>query len=324
MNTQKFGLNRIQWILAGVLVLQIILAVVVNLPKGTQASSGPLLDRYDPGAIAAILLDNQSGDQLHLQKINGAWVLPEKGNYPVMSDKVAELLEKIEKVDTSRMVTQTSASHSQLLVADDDFMGKIVLSQADGKSYILYLGSSGGAGATHIRVSGQDQVYLTSDLTSWEVSPALNSWIDANYLTLTQDQIQSLSVQNANGTFKFTRGDDGRWTYDGLGAGEIFDAETFQTNISRLARLRMLEPLGTEADPTLGFDAPGASVAFALRDETGSTSQITLIIGRKLGENYTAKVSTSPYYVKIAPLYATSLLEMDHASLLKVEPTPTP
>lgn len=324
MNTQKFGLNRLQWILAGVLAVQIILAVVVNLPRSTQASSGPLLKEYDPNTIVEILIENQSGEQFHIKKADGAWVLPEAGNYPVQVDKVTELLEKIKNVRANRMVTQTAASHSQLLVTEDDFMSKIILNEAGGKSYRLFLGSSGGAGATHIRISGNNQVYLTADLTSWEVSPTLSSWINTEYLTLNQEQIQSVSVQNANGTFTFTKAADGEWLYDSVGDGETFDADAFQTTINRLASLRMLEPLGTEADSSLGFEEPGAITVFELQDETGSTSQLTLIIGGRLADNYAAKASNSPYYVKIAPIYATSLLEMDHASLMVADPTPTP
>ena len=88
----------------------------------------------------------------------------------------------------------------------------------------------------------------------------------------------------------------------------------------------MVEPLGTEVDPSLGFEEPGATAIFTLQDETENTSQLTLTItiGGRLGDNYAAKASISPYYVKIAPIYASSLLEMDHAGLLVAEPTPTP
>ena len=324
MKTQKFGLSRLQWILAGVLVVQIILAVVINLPRGTQASGGPLLEGFDPVMINEILIENQSGEQIRLKKIEGSWVLPEAGNYPVMADKVTELLTKIKNVQTNRLVTQTAASHSQLSVADDNFMNKIILNEAGGKSYRLFLGSSSGAGATHIRLSDRNQVYLTAGLASWEVSPTPSSWIDTEYLTLNQDQIQSISVQNANGTFIFTKGTDGQWVYDDLGEGETFDADTFQATINRLASLRMLEPLGTEVDPSLGFDKPRTTVVFGLQEEAGSTSQLTFLIGGKLGENFVAKASSSPYYVILSSANVSSLLDMDHASLLVVEATPTP
>jgi hypothetical protein len=324
MNTQKFGLSRLQWILIGVLAVQIILTIVVSLPRGTRAASGPLLEGYDPSTVTEVLIENQSGEQVHLKTIDGVWVLPEAGNFPVNGDKVTELLEKIGKVQTNRLVAQTAASHNQLSVAEDNFIAKIILNEADGKSYHLFLGSSGGAGATHIRLSGNDPVYLTDQLASWEVSPTLSSWIDTEYLTLDQTQIQALSIQNANGTFKFTKGTDGKWVYEGLGEGETFNTSSFQSTIDRLTALRMLEPLGTEADPSLGFEEPAAAAVFELQGENETTSQVTLIIGGRLGENYAAKASNSSYFVKIAPTYATPLLEMDHASLLVTEPTPTP
>ena len=95
-----------------------------------------------------------------------------------------------------------------------------------------------------------------------------------------------------------------------------------QNSVSNLTEL--VEPLSTEADPSLGFEEPGATAIFTLQDETENTSQLTLTIAGRLGDNYAAKASISPYYVKIAPIYASSLLEMDHAGLLVAEPTPTP
>jgi len=324
MKTQKLSLNRLQLILAGVLILQILLAVVVNLPRRIEASGGPLLEGYDPATTAEIWIENQSGDQLHIQKIDGEWVIPEKGNYPIRAEKVAELLEKVKGVQTNRMVTQTETSHSQLLVAEDDFMNKIILIDANGNAHILFLGTSSGAGATHIRRSGHNQVFLTSDLTSWEVSPAISSWIDTAYLNLNQDQIQSINVQNSNGAFNFTKGTDGQWVFDALEDGEEFDVNAFQNMIGSVVSLQMLEPLGMEERPSWGFDESVAAVSFVIQDESQSSKQVTLNIGRLLGSDYAVKASNSPYYVKVSPTYISSLLEMDHSNLLVAEPTPTP
>lgn len=323
MKTLKINLNRTQWILVGVLALQIILAVVINLPQRSQAASGPLLKDFDPNEIFEIRIENQTGEQLLLQKIDDEWILPAKGNFPVGGEKVSELLEKVANVGTRRLVTQTAGSHSQLKVSEDDFISQIVLKKADGTFQRLILGASGGAGATHVRHSVSDRVYLTADLAAWEVSPTLSSWIDTTFITITQDQIMALSVENGNGTFKFAKGDDGVWIYEGIGEGEEFDAESFLTTVNRLASVRMLEPLGTEVQPSWGFEDPGATVIFGMQDETQSTRQLTLAIGGMLAGNHAAKSSDSPYYVKIAPVYASTLLEMTHDSLMVTEPTPT-
>ena len=324
MRTQKFGLNRLQWILIGALVLQVILAIVVNLPRDTQATGGPLLEGFDPTTITEVWIENPSGGQIHLQKVAGDWVLPERGNHPVMGSNVTELLNKIENITTNRLVTQTEASHAQLMVAEDDFMSKVILAESGGKSQILYLGSSGGSGATHIRQAGHDQVYLTAELTSWEVTPTMSSWIDTSYLSLVQDQILGIRVENANGTFEFSKDAEGTWTYAGLADGDVFDVESFQTTAGRLSAIRMVETLGPEVDPSLGFGDPAATVVVEIQDETESTNQVTLMIGSELGGNYAVKSSSSPYYVKVSSTYVTSWVEMDHAGLLMVEPTPTP
>jgi hypothetical protein len=320
MNTRTLGLSRFQWILVGVLVVQIILAVVVNLPRNTRAESSPLVDDFDPTSIKDLVIENQSTAKLHLAEDNGEWVLPEAGDYPANAEKVTEVLGKIQNIKTNRLVTQTTASHKQLQVADDNFIGRVTFTDSNGKSQKIYIGSSAGSGATHVRLDGMNQVYLTSELTSWEVTPAVSSWIDTTYITLDQDQLQTLRIENANGSFSFHKDESGKWTLDDLNEGEQLDSTGLETKISRFTTLRMVEPLGTSSQASWGLNQPLATAVFGLAD--GTTVSIAVGAQAENG-NYVIKASNSPYYVDIAAITAESLINMDRASLL-LQPTPTP
>jgi len=320
MNTHTLGLNRFQWILAVVLVTQIILAIVVNLPHKTRAESNPLVEGFDPASIVDVVIENQSTDKLHLAEVNGEWVLPEAGDYPANADKVTEVLGKIQNIKTNRLVTQTAASHNQLQVAEDNFNGRVTFTDSNGKPQTLYIGSSAGSGATHVRLDGMNQVYLTSELTSWEVTPTVSSWIDTTYITLDQDQLQTLRVENANGSFSFHKDESEKWTLEDLNEGEDLDSSGLQTKINRFTTLRMVEPLGTTAQTSWGLNQPLATAVFGLADGT----TVSIAVGA-LGQNgnYAIKASNSPYYVDIAATTAESLINMDRASLL-LQPTATP
>jgi hypothetical protein len=320
MNTRTLGLSRFQWILAGVLVIQIILAVVVNLPHNTRAESSPLVEDFDPAGIEDLVIENQSSPKLHLAKVNAEWVLPEAGDYPANADKVTEVLGKIQNINTNRLVTQTAASHNQLQVAQDNYIGRLTFTDSNGKPHTLYIGSSAGSGATHVRLDDMNQVYLTSELTSWEVTPTVSSWIDTTYITLEQDQLQTLRVENANGSFSFHKDESGKWTLDGLNEGEDLDSTGLETKINRLTTLRMLEPLGTSAQASWGLNQPLATAVFGLSD--GTTVSIAVGAQRENG-NYGIKASNSPYYVDVAAATAETLINMDRASLL-LQPTATP
>lgn len=320
MNTRTLGLSRFQWILAGVLVVQIVLAIVLNLPQSTRAESRPLVEDFDPFVIVDILIEDQSGQELHMTQVEGQWELPEAGNYPVNGAKVFEVLGKIQNIKTDRLVTQTAASHKQLQVTENDFQGRVTLTNTNGKSQIVYIGSSAGSGATHVRLDGMNQVYLTSELTSWEVTPTVSTWIDTTYVTLDEDQLQTLRVENANGTISFKKDESGAWTLDDLAEAETFDSTALQTTLNRFITLRMIEPLGRTAEASWGLDQPLATAVFGLSDGT----TVNIEIGTALDDgNYVAKAATSPYYVSIATVTADSLINMDRASLL-VQPTPTP
>lgn len=320
MNTRTPRLSRFQWILAGLLVVQIILVVVLNLPRSARTESSLLVENFDPARVVDVLIENQAGQELHMAKVNGQWELPEAGNYPVNAQKVAEVLGKIQNIKTDRLVTQTASSHKQLQVAQSDFQSRVTLEDSDGKSLILYIGSAAGSAATHVRLDGMDQVYLTGELTSWETAPTVSSWIDTTYVTLDLDQVQTIRVVNTSGTYNFTKDEIGTWTLDDLVEGESLDSTTLETTINRFGTLRMVEPLGRQAGASWGLDQPLATAVFESADGT----KVSITIGAVLGDgNYAAKASNSPYYVSLAAITAESLINMDRTSLL-VQPTPTP
>jgi hypothetical protein len=326
MKTRSLGLTRLQWILVIILIAQIIMAIAINIPRNKQAISGPLLNNFDPSNIVQIDIESQTNDPMRISKVEGSWVLADAGNYPVKSDKVTEILNKIKNIQTNRLVAQTEASHTQLQVAEDNYVNRIILTNDSGESFIIFIGSSGGTGATHVRNLGSDQVYLTSELASWEIAPTMSSWIDTIYITIPEDQSNKVVIQNSNGIFNFTKGEDGQWIYDGLLDGEAFNSSDFQTSISRFFSLNMQKPLGTVQDASMGLDQPSAIATFEINNQDGSTSAIEVKIGKMLAADvsYTAKASTSPYYVSIANYIAEPLINMDHLSLLEEEPTPTP
>lgn len=320
MSNRTPGLSRFQWILAGALLVQVILAVVVNLPRTARTESSLLVADFDPAQVVDLLIENQAGMQLHMTEVNGQWELPEAGNYPVNSQKVSEVLGKIQNITTDRLVTQTAASHQQLQVSENNFLGRLTLTGSDGKPRILYVGSAAGSGATHVRLDGMDQVYLTGELASWEVSPTVSSWIDTAYVNLDTGQLQAVSVENARGTFNFIKNENGAWSLDDLAEGEVLDSTALETTLNRFNTLRMAAPLGTQADASWGLDQPQATAVFESADGT----ELSITIGAVLEDgNYAAKASNSPYYVSIPAITADSLINMDRTDLL-VQPTPTP
>lgn len=319
-------MRRNHWILLGLLVVQVALAAWFFWPKSAETAQGhPLFPGLNIDEVVAVTIADDSGKELELRKVAGEWVLPKADDFPAKKEKVMPLLEKVAALNTGRLVARTTASHRQLQVAEDAFVRRVDLETADGNVYTLYIGSSPRYGVVHVRVGGQNEVYLARELNVWDIAPNANLWIDPLYLSVPQDTLSRVTLHNANGTFVFEKGEtteDGtiKWMLTDLAPGETQSEGEVRLLINQATNLNMIEPLGKEPQASYGLDQPSAIVTL-----TTATDVITLTLGAEDAEtrNVVAKASTSPYYVYVAKNSVMRLLEATREKLVP-PPTPTP
>jgi hypothetical protein len=317
--------KRYNQILVGILVIQIVVSVIVLWPRPTSAvESEPLFPALVNGngasEIVALTITDNEGNTTTLRRVTGNWVLPDADDYPAQESKITALLEKIVVLDTSRLVTRTDASHKRLQVDEDDFMRRIEFETGDGTRHTLYLGSSPRYGATHFRLDAQSETFLTNEITTWDTNGTPSSWVDTTYLNIPQDQITKWTLENANGTFIFTKDEEGNWTMDGLAEDETL-AETRVTAALRQAVfLNLTIPLGKENLATYGMDEPQAVATIETADQV-----VTLRVGAQDPDDnsYTVISSESPYYVQVSEFSVQNLVENTRDDFLEVPPTPT-
>jgi Domain of unknown function (DUF4340) len=343
------NLNRTNQILVAVLVVQLIVAIIAFFPRNTAASDqagGPLLRSFKPGDVTEITIHDKDGKQIVLAKsAAGDWVMPKADNYPVSSSDVTTLLGKVQALKTNRLIAQNRASHSRLGVAETGYEHLVEFKDAGGNVQRLYIGTSGGANATHMRVGDQDLVYLTSGLSGFDVSTQANTWVGTPYFNVDQNTIVSLTVQNAQGTFNFKKV-NGAWTLDGLAAGEIANASSIQNIVSQAASISLTTPIGTTDQDRFKMKTPTATVTLAVESQATPASQFSapfqgtptpslvtpqtvrssysLLFGAKQdGGEYVLKSSQSTFYVQVGASTAEAFANLKRADLLTPPPTPT-
>lgn len=320
-------MSRFQRILSAILALQIAIVVVVYWPRGTAAKAGePLFGDLSVDEIVKYSVSDGEGNRINLSKSFGQWMLPDAGDFFADSQKISTVLEKIVAVQTNRLVTRTPASHKRLQVSDEDYQRRVQFEAEDGEKYILYIGSSSGARATHIRVAGQVEVYLSSELTSWEFGASATDWIDNVYLSVPAADIKAMVLENENGTFEFEKDAEDQWLMMGLEEGEEFDSSKLRTLVTRVASLNMTEPLGKEEKPEYGFDSPGAVVTLMTLNEANESKTYTIRIGKKDpgDNNFFIHSSESAYFVKVTSYSAEDFVNRTREDFLKPPPTPVP
>lgn len=314
-------MKRHNQVLAGILVVQIILSIVVFWPKSTVAiESKPVFPDLEAGDIVALTIADAGGNSTALRQVTGEWVLPDADDYPAQADKITPLLDKIVGLTTGRLVTRTDASHKRLQVAPDDFVRRIEFETADGTKHTLYLGSSPSYGVTHFRVDGQSETYLTDAISTWETNATAASWINTAYLSVPRTDVTRMTLENTNGTFTFTKDDAGNWTMEDLAADETLNEGQVTTLLQRATSVNMLTPLGKGDEAAYGMDKPNAVVTLETGDET-----ITLRVGAKDPDDnsYVVISSESPYYVRVSEFAVKHVVESTRDDFLQVPPTPT-
>jgi len=311
-------MNKQNQILIAILVIQIIIGAAVFWPgAGAQAQSGPLLPDFAAANVIGLTIADSDGNSLSLAKSGDGWALPEADDFPADETKITPLLEKFEAVESNRLVTRTEASHQRLQVAADNFARKVDLSLTDGSNHTLYIGSS--AGATHVRAADAPEVYLTGELTNWDVNAQPSAWIDPLYFTVPQTATVSLTLENVNGTFEFVKAGEA-WTMTGLAADETLDTDAAARLVNSLSAVRMTRPIGKTEQPDFGLDVPQAVVTLQTSDET-----YTLQVGVKNADDdsYVCKASNSDYYVWVAAFTDDDLAQKARTDFLVAAPEPT-
>jgi hypothetical protein len=313
-------------ILAALLGLQILIGVIVYWPRSAPAQPGePLLGELTAEQLTGLAFSDQTGSQVRLARLGAEWILPEADGYPADSMRLDAFVERLLAVQTNRLVTQTAASHRRLLVAEDEFERRIDLQTNDGRQVTVFIGSSAGTRATHIRLAGQDQVYLTGEVGASDAGAAASNWIDTTYQNIPADQVRVLTLENAAGIFTFERDAQGNWIFPDLGEGEEFNSNLLPTWLNRVATLRMLAPLGTEALAAYGLDTPVAILTVTTISDAG-LRDYTLAIGAQSERpaGYIVKSSESAYYAVVAGFNVEEFITATRETFLVQPPPETP
>ena len=313
-------MTKLQRILIGIMAAQLVLAAIVFWPRQAANASKPLLDVASEDVTALTIQDDQ-GESVTLTKAGDSWVASSAAGYPADAAKITPVISKLVAINTGRLVGETAASHTQLQVADNKFVRKVDVQTAAG-AQTLYLGSSAGSNTTHVRLAGQNQVYLAGDLATWDIAGNLTAWVNPVYFSVSAADVTGFTLKNANGEFVFEKDASGVWMLRGLAAGEVLDANNVASLVNQFTSLQLTKVLGKTEDSAYGLAQPGATLSI-LAKSGDQTKSYGLTIGAKdaADNSYAVKSSESPYYVRVAEYSVKELVERTRERFM--QPTPT-
>jgi len=331
-------MTKLNRALTVVLALQVGVLVAIRMSGGgpSKPRLRKLFEKPQTQDVTRLRVAGADGKSVLLEKQAGKWVLASGGGYPALGNKVTELLGKLAGVQAGAPVTEKPDHHRALEVGKEGFQRELTIEPGPGgKPLRLYLGSSSGIKDVHLRIDGQNAVYLVKDLTPWDAGTSAADWVTTDYFKADRDRIVELTLENAEGKLELKKGEGGKWTVAGLAE----DATLKQTEIDSLlgaaSTVNLQEPVGRAVEAKHGLEKPLATLTLALEEkkadekaeekkaeekkaeEKAPSPRTTLVlkVGAKEGDAYYAKSESSPYVVKVGAWTVEPLLKKKAADL---------
>jgi hypothetical protein len=309
-------MNRSQWILAGVLAVQVLLILLFRAGGESTGSLQPhaLLPGLAELEPAGIRISDGSEETITLIRTEGSWILGDPDGYPADAGKIRDLLEDLESLQVRRPVVSSDRYHDTLKVTEEEHERRVRIYREidDDPAFELFLGSSPNYRIHHVRLSGDDRVYEQQALTPYALDTGAGSWVDQEPVDLPAGAvIVGVTLRNGHGAFE-AESVEGTWRLlSPPGAGEP-DGSAVDSWVRSLVTLRLSEPAGEVDDDAHGYADPAAVLELIYETETDERAAIRIIVGAETGEDggaRYARVGESAYSVVLSGWEARKLTD---------------
>jgi len=317
-------MDRAQRVLAGLLAAQIVLLLILHNPfvrahAGAEQKLLPALASITPEKVEIAAGD---GGSLTLERRGAGWVLGRPEGFPVAAGKVEKVVQDLEHMSAGRPVASDMRSFGALKVAADQFERRVRIWGTPGGNPAaeIYLGSSPGAGVTHVRLGGTTRVLEASGISVWDVAADPGSWVDRALVPFRPEEVVRLSLANQKGGFTLERR-AGPWRVQSppARAAAVLDSIKVTDFVRTLAGVMIDQPIGALDEAAQGLASPAATVTLA-KATAAADSTVTYRVGAlvtgKTDARYLAR-SGSSFAVSVPQYSIDRALSMSLADLLK-------
>ena len=300
-------------ILILVLVLQVALAIgliFTGTDSGAFVAKEKLL-ALTLNNIEKITIEQKGSPALVMKKSGDGWLLPDYFDFPVASDKLDGVTDKLFDASVSWPVATTPAAAKRFKVADDEFEKKLVVTTKGGTSNTLYMGTSPGFKKIHARLDDNDNIYAIK-FSVYELADKASDWADQSYLHVDRDDISKIELPG----LELNRESD-VFAVKGLAENEQSNASQVQMLVTKLGNLSFQDVLGKTDKPEYKQAEP--ELVYSLRLKSGDQLSYTFSKWADK-EDYVLKPSSKAYYFKVAKTTVDSLKEFSREKLVELKP----
>ena len=310
-------MNKKNIILLGVLVVQIVIIAFVYRPGKDVVSPGnDFFAGMSMDEVRQVRITDNEMKTISLTQAGDSWTVGKEG-YPGDSQKIESILAKLVNLRSTRLVTRTKSSHNRLKIADGIFSRRVELHTADSSGHVLYFGASPNHKTIHVRLEGEDEVYLVKDISEWELQTDVDSWWQTKIVNIPDTDLTAVSLQNSSGSFSLQKDDAGTWRLEG--DETELSSTAVQEFLDKAGHIRLTTYLGREAKEEYGLSEPEAELTLTTGDKT-----VRLQIGPLNEEenDHVVKADTLEFYVRTATYVLKPLLDWKQEDFIPAAPSP--
>ena len=331
-------MNRTQVTLAGLLLIQAILILLLRSPfsgGATPAQAQLLLPQLEVLSATRLEFLGEDDEALTLKRQGHHWAVEQLGGFPVDSERVDEFLDDLRQLEVGRPVVSSSRYHEAFNITDEQNEGRVkIWGDGDDEPQVdLILGNSPNYRISHARLAGQDRVYEVRGLAPYNISANATSWVDKQLVDVPTEQLVGLTLTNPTGSFELVKQDES-WSVraaDGY-TGQALDADKLQQLLRAATAIRIDTPIGPIDEAAHGLDDPAATLVLRwIALELAATGEgesppppeeQTVRIGDKLPDKETQRYATRSGFEFTGAVWESSiskLLEQELDDLLASE-----
>ncbi|NJK88032.1 MAG: DUF4340 domain-containing protein [Myxococcales bacterium] len=321
-------MNRNNQFLLGALGLQTVVLVGMSMSGGDQnlrVRSVTVLENFDAEKATKLEIWGPPGEKqesIVLERTGNSWGISSADGFPTKEDAVEDVLEKLEDLRSNNVVLKSGRYHDKLEVSDEKYVRRVKVT-AGSESHELFLGTSPAFKTTHLRVAGNDDVYLVQDFAASDLSERSWNWVDRAYVDVPEDELWAVELSNAQGSFRLER-DPVSDTWAVLGTTSDVDASKVDEILRKARTINLEAPVGKTVEPSHGLDTPSAMLTMVVGTSTiaghapPSTTTKVVRIGSEVGgeSRYYVKADDQPYVVEVASWAVKPLVEQTKDDLL--------
>ncbi len=261
---------------------------------GTEAGKPDLPALVATDDVDKIDITNGSKGEVVIEKRGDKWEITKPLEVIANQQNVKSLLDNLKELKISdKAVTNADQETIKSYDLGADKGVHVVTFKGKDKKLDATFGKSGGLGDS-VMIPGKPDIYLAKGYSGFMYTRELKDWRDREIFKFDDANAISLEIENKNGKFSFTKGDD-KWAGTFKGAAiPHFDPQKVKTALGAFKNLTA-EDFGDGKTPAeTGLDAPEETVTIALKDNAGT---FTLKVGKAAGTaHYAQKDGDSTIY----------------------------